>query len=88
MVEMFFFLKSYKAVVQGWWKPLKIQPNIKGAGRRNVDVDVKFVKASQDVVTLLLEMFLKGYLFHCDVSWVEERDSCQLHAISMMSSTL
>ena len=57
-------MSTHQAVVQRSRKFLEVEPNVERALWRDVDFEMKFLKASQDVIALRLEMLLESNLYN------------------------
>lgn len=66
---------EYQSIVERCRQFLEVEPDVESASGRALDVQVKFVEACKDVITLLLKMFLEGDFLHSDMSRIEEGDS-------------
>lgn len=53
----------YQSIVQRRSQLLKVQPDIEGTGRHDVDVQMELFESLQNVIAFCLEMLLQGNLY-------------------------
>ncbi len=51
-----------QAIIERGWQFLNTDPNVKSAGRREVDIETDFLETLEDVISLVLEVFLQRNL--------------------------
>ena len=51
-----------QAIIKRGWQFLDTNPDVKSAGRREVDIKTDFLETLEDVISLVLEVFLQRNL--------------------------
>ena len=70
---------THQTIVQRRRQFLKVEPNVEGAGGRNLDLEVKILETLEDMVTLCFEVLLECELLLLHMLGVEQWNRSQLH---------
>jgi len=54
---------AHQTVVERRGQLFEVKPDVESARRRNIDIEMKFLKTRKDVITLSLEVFLESNLW-------------------------
>jgi len=77
-LELEKLLEEDEAVVQRLWQLLEVEPDVKRARRREVDVKAEFMESGKDMISFGFEVPLESDLLNRDSGRVQQRDGGQL----------